>query len=135
MEVEFDYRREPSGLFGRIGRPVARVIVAHGAREIPEIFYVDSGADLTLVPRSVGELLGFPPPRPNMITEIRGLGVKGIPIVVKRVSMRVGSFKFAARIGWCLIEEVPPLLGRVDVFRLFDILFARNRKTIFSKVT
>ena len=29
MEIEFAFRKESSGLFGSIGRPVARVIVIH----------------------------------------------------------------------------------------------------------
>ena len=44
-----------------------------------EWMYVDSGADITLIPRSVGDLLGF--------------------------------------------EMIPPLLGRMDVFNKFDVIF------------
>lgn len=131
--MEFDYRKEPSGLFGNIGRPVARIVLISGARQIPEVFYVDSGADITLIPRSVGELLGFSLPAPSEITEIKGIGEKGVPIVLKKVKLRVGDFTFSARVGWCLIENVPLLLGRVDVFRLFTIFFKNDRTTNFSR--
>lgn len=59
MEIEFAFRKESSGLFGFIGRPVARLIVIHRRRRVPQLFYVDSGADITLIPKSVGDLLGL----------------------------------------------------------------------------
>jgi len=37
--------------------------------------------------------------------------------------MRVGSVEFRARVAWSQVEEVPLLLGRMDVFRRFDITF------------
>ena len=57
MEIEFDFRREKSSLFDEILRPVARVTLSHKNIVIPQVFYVDSGADITLIPRSIGELL------------------------------------------------------------------------------
>lgn len=35
-----------SRLSGSIGRPVAGVIVIHRRRRLPQLFYVDSGADI-----------------------------------------------------------------------------------------
>lgn len=57
--ITFPYREEQSKIFGRIYRPVARVKFKFGGERIPEWMYVDSGADITLIPRSVGDLLGF----------------------------------------------------------------------------
>ncbi len=133
MDVTFDFRPEQSGLFGTIHRPVARVVLTgENKREFPEIFYVDSGADVTLIPLSVGELLGFKIEASAEITEIKGIGERGVPIVLKQVMMRINGREFPAKVAWCLIEEVPLLLGREDVFRLFDIAFLRNRKTVFK---
>ncbi len=133
MEIEFDFRQEPSGLFGLIFRPVARLTLINGNKRVPEVFYVDSGADLTLIPRSVGELLGFQVADPAKITEIKGLGAQGVPIVLKEVRIGLEEIEFKARIGWCLIEEVPLLLGRIDIFKIFDIAFLKNKKTVFRK--
>jgi hypothetical protein len=74
MEIEFAFRKESSGLFGSIGRPVARVIVMHRRRRVPQLFYVDSGADITLIPKSVGDLLGLTLASPQEIREIKGIG-------------------------------------------------------------
>lgn len=132
MEIEFNFRQEPSGLFGYILRPVVKVSLINGNKKVPEVFYVDSGADLTLVPRSVGELLGFKVNNPSKINQIKGIGEQGVPIVLKQVDMNLGEIKFKARIGWCLIEEVPLLLGRIDVFKIFEISFLNDKKTIFK---
>lgn len=131
MEVEFAFRRESSDLFGSIWRPVARVIVIHRRRRVPQLFYVDSGADVTLIPKSVGDLLGLTLTSPQEIREIKGVGERGVPIVIRRLRLQVGSKVFSARVAWCLLEEVPLLLGRLDCFRLFDITFRRDLATAF----
>jgi len=133
MEIEFDFREESSGLFGRIKRPVAKIILINRDKEIPQIFYVDSGADITLVPRSIGEILELDNPSPSEITDIKGIGEKGVPMVLRKVTIKLGSLNIESRIGWALIEEVPLLLGREDFFKYFDIVFSKNKKTIFRK--
>ena len=132
MEVEFAFRREGSDLFGFIWRPVARVIVIHRRRRVPQLFYVDSGADVSLIPKSVGDLLGLKLNSPKEIQEIKGIGERGVPIVIRRLQLQVGYKVFSARIAWCLLEEVPLLLGRLDCFRLFEITFRRDRATVFQ---
>lgn len=132
MEIEFDFRKEKSGMFGEILRPVAKVNLLHKNISIPEIFYVDSGADITLIPRSVGELLALENPTPQEIIDIKGIGEKGVPIVLRRVKIMLGDFKVDARIGWALIEDVPLLLGREDFFKYFYVVFAKNRQTLFK---
>ncbi len=132
MEVEFAFRRESSDLFGPIWRPVARVIVIHQRRRVPQLFYVDSGADVTLIPKSVGDLLGLSLASPREIREIKGISEQGIPIVIRRLKFQIGSKLFPARVAWCLLEEVPLLLGRMDCFRLFEITFRQDRTTVFQ---
>lgn len=133
MEIEFGFRKEKSSLFGKIKRPVARVILINKNIKIPEIFYVDSGADISLIPKSVGELLQLEKPRKSEIFNIKGISDKGISIVLRKISIKIGSFVVKARVGWSLVENVPMLLGREDVFPFFNILFLRNKKTIFHK--
>jgi len=132
MEVEFDYKKEESRLFGSIMRPVARVIFNYKGIEIPEHLYVDSGADITLIPKSVGDALGFELNDVDNIIEISGIGEKGIPIIVKTVFMKIGDKEFETKVAWSLIEDVPLLLGRTDVFNLFNICFKKNEKVTFQ---
>lgn len=133
MEVEFDFRKEKSGLFGRIARPVAKIVLINKGKKIPQIFYVDSGADITLVPRSIGEILELDNPNPSEIIDIKGIGEKGVPIVLRKVILQLGDINIDSKIGWALIEDVPLLLGRENFFKYFDIVFSRNTKTVFKK--
>ena len=53
MEIEFGFRKEASSIFGDIFRPVAKITIINGEIESDELVYVDSGADVTLISRSV----------------------------------------------------------------------------------
>ncbi|MBI2449814.1 hypothetical protein HYV49_05985 [Candidatus Pacearchaeota archaeon] len=132
MEIEFDFKEENSRIFGPILRPVARIILINGNIEFPEYVYVDSGADITLISKSVGDTLGFKIESTDNITEIKGIGERGVPIIIKKLKIKLGEKLFDARIAWALIEEVPLLLGREDVFNLFEINFKKNSKIVFS---
>lgn len=132
MEVEFDFKKEESRIFGEILRPVARIILINNDKELAEHLYVDSGADVSLVPKSVGDWLGFNVEKDDKITEIKGIGEVGVPMILKKMKMKIGEKIFETRVAWALIEEVPLLLGRADVFNIFDICFKKNIKTIFS---
>jgi hypothetical protein len=107
VEIEFAFRKESSGLFGSIGRPVARLIVIHRRRRVPQLFYVDSGADITLIPKSVGDLLGLTLASPQEIREIKGIGERGVPIVIRRLRLQVGSKVFPAGLVGASLRRSP----------------------------
>ncbi len=132
MEIEFDFKEEESRIIGPILRPVARVVLINEDIEFPEHVYVDSGADVSLIPRSVGEALGFKIEKTDKISEIKGIGERGVPIIIKKIKIKISEKIIDARIAWALIEEVPLLLGRTDVFNLFNICFKKNKKTVFT---
>ena len=130
--ITFPYREEQSKFFGLIYRPVARVKLNSAGEWIPEWMYVDSGADITLIPRSVGDLLGFEVNK-GKIVDITGVGGGTVPVIVKKVMMCVGKEIFDARVAWALIEDVPPLLGRMDVFNKFDVIVREEEKEVVFK--
>jgi len=92
--------------------------------------YIDSGADLTIIPYRFGLMLGLRLEGP--VEEVHGIG-GGIPIIIRRIELKIGDVIINARVGWSLREEVPFLLGRMDVFNKFDIEFReREEKVIFK---
>lgn len=130
MEIEFRWREEDSKITGRVLRPVADIEFKSLSGEWIEAHpYIDSGADITLVPLSFGKLLGFEIGKEN-IQELRGIGEGVISVVVKEVQVKIGPYEFPARIAWSLIEEAPPLLGRLDIFAKFRITFDEAGKRI-----
>jgi len=132
MIVEFPYQSEKSKLFGTMLRPVAVVKLKQADRVVPVEMYVDSGADVTVIPRRLGEFLGFVIEQ-GEISEICGIGDAVVPIIVKNTRMNIGEREFDARIAWAMINDVPPLLGRLDVFDRFDIEFKQNEKKVLFK--
>lgn len=114
-----------------IQRPLAKVVMEG---EFPQWMYVDSGADITLIPFSVGKLIGLCRTRRDKLQRIFGVGRSSVPVLLKRVSMRIGSSEFDARVAWSQVEDVPLLLGRMDVFARFNITFKEKlRLTTFSE--
>jgi len=127
MRVEFPYAREKSQLFGSILRPLAKVVLND---RFPNIMYVDSGADITLLPKSVGELIGLKTEKGERPGQIFGVGQSSVGVFIRQITMTIGSSRFKARVAWCSSEDVPMLLGRLDIFRRFSILFKENNRTV-----
>lgn len=72
---------------------------------------IDSGADISIIPYTLGEDLGL-----HLDME-------------KRRDARV-----EARVGWALTDDVPLILGRLDIFRSFVIEFRElEGKIIFRR--
>jgi Aspartyl protease len=94
--------------------------------------YIDSGADVSLVPLQFGRALGLQPNKQD-IQEIQGIGGRGIAVIMSTVKMRIGRKILEARIAWSLTEDVPLLLGRMDVFDAFKVTFDQaKRKVLFQ---
>jgi hypothetical protein len=129
--IEFDYRQERLRTGEIIFRPVAKVYLLRAEGEwVAEYFYVDSGADYTLIPYRMGRFLGLE----RIATEVREIGGVGGVVGVRFaiVSMKIEAHQFDCSIAWAQIERVPLLLGRDEVFEHFDITFRqRNKKAIF----
>ena len=130
MTIEFRYREEESEITGKILRPVAALQFKSRSGEWIEIrMYIDSGADMTLIPLSFGRLLGLEL-RKEDIKHLRGVGGGEVPVIVARVDIRMDDVEFPINVAWALEEDVPPLLGRTDVFDRFKIMFNQGSRSI-----
>jgi len=131
--IIFRYKPEKGTHQEEIKRPVADVWLQKGKGWLEFHPYIDSGADVTLIPLSLGELIGFRI-EGEKIEEIGG--IRGaVPVVYKKWKIKIGGKVLSILIAWALIEEVPPLLGRADVFDFFDITFRQNEgKIVFEEV-
>lgn len=114
--------------------PTAQVrLISNQARYFCEMI-VDSGADISLIPRSLGEFLHLKLDE-GKIKELRGIGEAAIPYVTKKLTIQIGKTEFQSRVGITLIEEVPFILGRLDVFDAFNIEFKqKTQETIFRTI-
>ena len=127
--TEFRYRQERLRTGEIIVRPVAKVYLRRSENEwVAEYFYVDSGADYSLIPYRMGQFLGLE----RIASEVKEIGGIGGVIAVRfaLVPMRIGEHPFDCTMAWAQIERVPFLLGREGVFEHFDITFQQRRKRI-----
>lgn len=128
--IKFRYRKESSIISGTILRPVADVILEYKNQRVEVGMYIDSGADITMIPLEVGKALGFRQEPKDEILEIKGVSGSGVPYILKRANILLNGKKLKIRLAWALIEEVPLLLGRLDIFRKFKIAFDEKRELI-----
>ena len=91
---------------------------------------VDSGAEVSLISKVLGEELGFSVSYGESIET--GMGVGGeIEYVNRTIDMSIGGHSFKAPVAWVIDEtDVPLLLGREVVFDLFDIKFVQAEQRI-----
>ena len=129
--MEFPYQKESSRLFGVIYRPVVEFEIETQLGWTRILAYLDSGADITLLPMSFIRALKVKVEEED-VKEIRGIGNGKIPIIIKEVRMKLVDEVFDAKVAIALLEDVPYLLGREDVFKHFEICFRKNKTTQFS---
>lgn len=128
--IKFHYRKESSIITGTVLRPVADVILEVNKTKVEVAIYIDSGADITMIPLEVGKALGLKQNPNDEILEIRGVSGSGVPYILKKANIILNGKKLKIRLAWALIEEVPLLLGRIDIFPKFKITFDERKELI-----
>ena len=126
----FRYRREPSQAFGTTLRPIASVLLATSTARLEVAMYIDSGADMTLIPFHLGRSLGFRQRPTDRVLELSGISGAGVPYLLRTARLRIGTRWLKIRLAWVLIEEVPLLLGRADLFPKCQILFDEHDERV-----
>ena len=114
--IAFPFVQRRSRRFGDILKPIIPVRISGPARSVNVLMLLDSGADLSILPYAVGETIGLVLDMDTR-SEVQGIGEGMVPYVLGEVDLQVGGMALQERVGWALIEEVPFLLGRLDVFR------------------
>ena len=130
--IEFSFKEVNSPKFGQILKPIIPLTIIGPRRKIKVFAILDSGADISMIPYSVGEVIGL---ELDMSTrsEIQGIGEGSVPYVLSEVRFQIRDAEIPARIGWALIEEVPFILGRLDVFQKLAVEFREFENKILLK--
>ena len=79
------FREERSSL-GIVLRPVADIILEKDSFAVEIPMYVDSGADISMIPFHFGKALGFKQEKEDTIQEIKGVSGAGVPYILKKLS-------------------------------------------------
>ncbi len=133
--VSFSYRREFSHVLGEILRPVASVEVrAVRGHWFPALMYVDSGADMSLVPSDFGKLLGMDLSKNK--ASLAGVTGAALRVSLQSAEVKIGNAVEKAKVAVATRNDVPYLLGREGLFKAFKITFEENRRlTTFTRLT
>ncbi len=96
--IRHRFREERSSL-GKVLRPVAEVILQKDGFSVRVPMYIDSGADVSMIPLHFGEALGFKQEEKDTIQELRGVSGIGIPYILKNAILILDGKKLRIRIA------------------------------------
>lgn len=130
--IEFYYQEEYSDKFGPILRPVAPILLTNRIKSdkfILVTMYIDSGADVTMIPLKAGEVLGFEYDA-KKVFQMHGFS-GSLPCILDKAQIKIGTRRFFADVAWALSDDAPFLLGRRHIFEHFRITFDESKRKIF----
>jgi len=127
-EYGFPYRREYSTLIGDIDRPVVTIYIqAKNKKWRGFTLYADAGADITLLPRSACKGLGYKL-KTGKLGQVGGITGGKIKVYVHELNTKLGEERFKAKIAFAQTENIPPLLGRTDIFDHYKVCYNNRQK-------
>jgi hypothetical protein len=96
---------------------------------------VDSGADVTFIPKKIGQQLGFVKSHGEAVEMASGVGSK-VSYLVRKNAILINDIELNIHLLWGQDDKIGDiLLGRMDVFEHFDVTFSQSReKIIFTPV-
>ena len=99
----------------------------------PLTMLVDSGADISIIPKWTGEDLGLRIDENDYIEKAEGINGT-VDYVIKNLTFNIDGHIFKAPVGWIQTEQVDDIiLGREVVFDLFDVEFKQADEIIIFK--
>lgn len=130
--ARFRFATATSGRFGPVRRPIIPALLIGPKQSLNFSFVLDSGADISMIPRSVGKALGLSAagaPR----GECKGIGKGLVAYHLCMVRIRFQHIEIPVRVAWSTLDASPLLLGRLDVFDQLDIEFRQHINAILLK--
>lgn len=127
--TDFAWREELSESFGRVKRPVAEASIKDKNGKWRALtMYIDSGADSCVISRSIGELFGHNIEKGTRI-RMKGFGEEEIIAFIHTMQIKIGPHEFEAKVAVAENDKVPNVIGRKDIFSIFEIQFKNIRQS------
>jgi len=127
--MRFQYIEKESRIVGRILKPIIEIEVLskedvwYGLDEI----LVDTGADITLIPKSVGEEI-VDNIKSGEKASIRGISPLELTVYIHKLTIKVAGKEFEASVAIADSDEVPAVLGRFEALDIFDVKFENGKE-------
>ncbi|MDO8724534.1 MAG: hypothetical protein Q7J35_00520 [Candidatus Methanoperedens sp.] len=130
MKKCFKFARENSSSLGFVYRPIAKVGLLDANGEMFELsMLVDSGADISILSKRIGDIMGLDVEQ-GEAKVFRGI-VGELIAYVHEIPLFINGKEVETRVAFAL-SEVPNLLGRLDIFKNFEINFRKEEEFCFS---
>ena len=130
MRKCFKFTMENSSSLGIVHRPIAKVGLIDASGELFELsMLVDSGADITILSKRIGDIMGVDVEQ-GEAKVFRGI-VGEMIAYVHKIPLYINGKEVETRVAFAL-SEVPNLLGRLDIFKNFEISFRKEEELCFS---
>ena len=125
--IKYDWHEEYSESFGLIKRPVAEIHIKDKNNIWRAItMYIDSGADISIIKKSFGELFGHDIKKGRKI-RLKGISKEEVIAYIHKMDLLIGTHEIGIEVAIAESDDIPNILGRKDVFHLFEVQF-KNRK-------
>ncbi len=132
--MKFSYMEKESKILGKILRPLIEIEIFSQVRndwEVIEEVLVDTGADLTVIPRFIGESI-ISDITSGEYTEIKGIVPTSLLIAfIHKLKIKTAGKEFETKVAIADSNDVPPILGRYAALDLFNIEFRKGKEMIF----
>jgi len=133
-EIEFPYIQQESKIFGKILRPLIPIEIFSALSNdwisIDEVL-ADTGADVTILPRFIGEMLVEDITTGEYI-EIRGITPSSALVAfLHQMKARISDKEFKLPIAIADSNTVPSIFGRVTGLDRFEVNFSNGEKVKF----
>ena len=131
---EFPYRSKITKHYGAVPNPEVTVFIKTSFGFEPATFLVDTGADVSMLPRSWAKRL-----RINLkdLPSHKMLNASGKEMKVYRgeitIRLRKSSEEIALPYAFTASDKTPLLLGRLGIFKIFTLEFSHHKKALCFK--
>jgi len=127
-QIFFPYKRIRSETLGEVTIPIAKIFLQGKQEETAIDVIVDTGAVISIFPKSLCDILGvnFKKGKKAYVKTATG---ENIPIRIHKINMRIGDHTFKARAAFSTTENVPYILGRLDILDHMEIRFQKQGTT------
>lgn len=131
--MRFRYTEKESRVVGRILKPLIEIEIFsedglwYGVDEV----LVDTGADITLLPRSVGEELVHDI-RSGEKASIKGITLAELTVYIHTLNIKVARREFETKIAIADSNEVPVVLGRFEALDIFNAEFVKGKEFVLE---
>ena len=128
------YVKEESNIFENVHRPRLSIEVYSEFLSdwitIDDVL-ADTGADLSVLPRSLGVLI-VGDIREGRKYRITGLAGYSKYIYLHRLTTRIGRKKIKAAFAIAATDDIPPTLGRIGALDKMNIEYQKGRRMVIS---